>query len=134
MLREVELRPITYLDVVAGSDGQARRHLRPSLPPSNGQAAGTRVPTFAAVLGEADMASVDEGNWVSNDVLEIDSALGTLKSRSAAALNDGMLAASAKLHPAKHVRIPLRLESVRRREDSHGPAIKTADENLFAGF
>jgi hypothetical protein len=79
------------------------------------------------------MAAVDEGNGVSNDVLEIDSPPGTLKSLSAAALNDGMLAASAKLHPAKHVRIPLRLESVRRREDSHGPPIKAADENHFAG-
>jgi hypothetical protein len=44
------------------------------------------------------MASVVEGNGVSNDVLEVDSARGTLKSPRAAALNDGMLAASAKLH------------------------------------
>ena len=33
---------------------------------------------FAAVLAEADMASVDEGNGVSDDVLEVDSALGSL--------------------------------------------------------
>jgi hypothetical protein len=75
------------------------------------------------VLAEADMASVVERNGVSNDVLEVDSARGTLKSPRAAALNDGMLAASAKLYPARHVRIPLRFESVRGREGSHGSAI-----------
>ena len=37
------------------------------------------------------MASVDEGNGVSNDVLEVDSTLGTLKPSRAAALNDRML-------------------------------------------
>jgi hypothetical protein len=35
---------------------------------------------FAAVLAEADMTSVDVSNGVSNDVLEVDSAPGTLKS------------------------------------------------------
>ena len=43
------------------------------------------------MFAEADMAAVDEGNGVSDDVLEIDSTPGTLKSPSAAALNDGML-------------------------------------------
>ena len=79
------------------------------------------------------MTSVVEGNGVSNDVLEVDSAPGTLKSLRAAALNDGMLAASAKLYPGEHVRIPLRFESVRCREGSHRSAIKAADDNLFAG-
>jgi hypothetical protein len=86
------------------------------------------------VLAEADMTSIDVSNGVSNDVLEVDSAPGTLKSSSAAALNDGMLAASAKLYPARHVRVPLRFESVRRREDALGSAIKAADEDLFAAF
>jgi hypothetical protein len=80
------------------------------------------------------MTSVVESNGVSNDVLEVDSARGTLKSPRAAALNDGMLAASAKLYPGQHVRIPLRFESVRRPEDSHRSAIKGVDEDLFAGF
>jgi hypothetical protein len=80
------------------------------------------------------MTSVDKSNGVSNDVLEVDSAPGTLKSPSAAALNDGMLAASAKLYPGRHVRIPLRFESVRRREGSHGSAIEASEEDLFTGF
>ena len=78
--------------------------------------------TFAAVSAEADMASVDVGNGVSNDVLDVDSALGTLKSPSAAALNDAMLAASVNLYPGRHVRIPLRFEFVRRLEGSRGSA------------
>jgi hypothetical protein len=45
-----------------------------------------------------------------------------------------MLATSAKLYAGQHVRIPLRFESVRRREGSHRSATKAADENLFAGF
>jgi hypothetical protein len=79
------------------------------------------------------MASVDEGTGV-DDVLEIESATGTLKSPSAAALSDGMLAASVKLYPGQYVRIPLRFEFVRRREGSHRSAIKAADDNLFAAF
>ena len=79
------------------------------------------------------MASVDEASGL-NDVLEVESALGTLKSPSAAALNDGMLAASVNLYPARRVRIPLRFEFVRRREGSLGSAIEAAEENLFAGF
>jgi hypothetical protein len=70
------------------------------------------------------MASVDEGTGV-DDVLEIESATGTLKSPSAAALRDGMLAASVKLYPGQYVRIPLRFEFVRRREGSHtGPPLR----------
>lgn len=57
----------------------------------------------------------------------VDSARGTLKSPRAVALNDGMLAASAKLYPGQHVRLLLRFESVRRREGSHWSAIKAAD-------
>jgi hypothetical protein len=79
------------------------------------------------------MASVDEGTGV-DDVLEIESATGTLKSPSAAALSNGMLAASVKLYPGRHVPIPLRFQSVRRREGSHGSAIEASEEDLFTGF
>src|SRR5207342_1372260 len=77
-----------------------------------GRRPGTRVPTVAAGLAEADMASVDEDAEV-DDVLEIESASRTLKSPSAAAHSDGMLAASANLYPGRRVRIPLRFEFVR---------------------
>jgi hypothetical protein len=59
------------------------------------------------------MTSVDKSNGVSNDVLEVDSAPGTLESPSAAALNDGMLTASANLYPSRHVR-PRRRSSGKR--------------------
>jgi hypothetical protein len=72
------------------------------------------------------MASVVEVTLF-DDVLEIESASGTRKSPSAAALNDGMLAASEKLYPGgSRVRIPLRFEFVRCLEGSHGSAVKAA--------
>jgi hypothetical protein len=78
------------------------------------------------------MTSVDVGNGVSDDVLDVESARSALKPARAAALDNGMLAASVNLYPARHVRVPLRLEPVRRREDTLGSAIKAADEDLFA--
>ncbi len=80
------------------------------------------------------MTSVDVGNGVSEDVFKVESARGTRKPAGAAALNKGMLAASAKFDPGRYARIPFQFESVRCREDTQGPAIKPADEDLFAGF
>jgi hypothetical protein len=76
------------------------------------QAASTRgIYIFAAALAEADMTSVVESNRVTNDVLEVDSARGTLKSPRAAALNDGMLAASVKLTSLSPISCSPRLDA-----------------------
>ena len=49
-------------------------------------------------LSEADMTPVDVGDRVSDDVLEVEPALGTFESTRAAALNDGVLAAPVDLY------------------------------------
>src|SRR5215210_559559 len=80
-------------------------------------------------LPEADMTAVDVGYWVSDDVLEVEPALGTFESGRAAALNDGVLAAPVKFYPGRHIWIPLRLEPVGCRERTHGPAVEAANED-----
>src|SRR5215207_8569814 len=85
-------------------------------------------------LSEADMSPVNVGDRVSDDVLEVEPALGTLESTRAAALDDGVLAAPVNFYPGRHVGIPLRLEPVGCRERTHGSAVEAANEDLFAAF
>jgi hypothetical protein len=86
------------------------------------------------VLPQTDVAPVDVGDRVSNDVFDVESASGSLESACAGASYDGVLAAPVDLDPGRHVWVPLRLELVRGHEGTDKSVVEAAYDDLFTDF